>query len=197
MTLSRNRQAADYQTALEDCRKITAQVQAMVENLTSLARVEAGQVSLQFQPVVLNELVRTLWGPLATRAQKRRLVVHTTFGSDDPLTTDPLQLAVVVRNLLENAVAHADDGGSVKISTLGGEHEASLTVTNSGSRLPADQVEKVFQRFWRGDAARSETGLHCGLGLSLVKKIVALLGGTIRVRSALGGEFEIRVSLPK
>ena len=60
-----------------------------------------------------------------------------------------------------------------------------------------DQVGRLFDRFWRGDEARSAAGIHCGLGLPLVEKIMAVLGGRVEVRSGAAGRFEITVSLSR
>ena len=71
---------------------------------------------------------------------------------------------------------------------------AELRVANTGSTLSQDQAGQVFTRFWRGDTARSNTGVHSGLGLSLTRKILHVLGGSTRARSSAGGEFEITLS---
>ena len=83
------------------------------------------------------------------------------------------------------------------VETLEGKDKAYVRVTNSGSALPQDRVEQVFERFWRGDEARSAPGSHSGLGLFIVKRLVALLGGKVKVRSSAGGEFRISVSIVK
>jgi len=72
----------------------------------------------------------------------------------------------------------------------------AIRVSNSGSTISPDRAERVFDRFWRGDTARSRTGYHHGLGLSLVKKAVKALGGSIGVVATEGGDFEITISLP-
>jgi two-component system OmpR family sensor kinase len=87
-------------------------------------------------------------------------------------------------------------GGWIKIETTTDEGKTVIRVTNSGSILTKEDAEHVFERFWRGDAARTAATVHCGLGLSLVKKSVAVLGGSVSVRSSPGGEFQITVSLP-
>jgi two-component system, OmpR family, heavy metal sensor histidine kinase CusS len=196
VTLSRLRQPEEYQEAMGDCLRITVQMQAMMENLISLARLEAGQVAFQVQPVRLGELVRDHWNPLAPLAAARRLQVEWALDGDGPVETDPAQFGLVVRNLLDNAVAHSDPGGQVRIATAVDGNQATLTVANSGSTVPQEQADDVFKRFWRGDAARSDTGVHCGLGLALTKKITTLLGGSVQVRSERGGEFEVAVSIP-
>jgi signal transduction histidine kinase len=91
---------------------------------------------------------------------------------------------------------HADEGGTVRIETWVAEGQAGLRISNSGSKLSPEQVQHVFERFWRADVARQATGNHCGLGLALVKTIVAILGGSAAAESTAGGEFVTTVSIP-
>lgn len=196
VTMSKMRQPCEYQEAIAACRQITRQMQTMVENLLWLVRLEAGHVQSKFQPVWLNELVRQAWKPLEGSADSRGLRVQWAVGPEIRLITDPSQLGVVISNILENAVAHADEGGLLRIRTAAEDNTARISVSNTGSALSQDQVEQAFERFWRGDTARSDVGTHCGLGLSLVKKTLAILGGSVAVRSTQGGEFEITVSIP-
>jgi two-component system sensor histidine kinase QseC len=195
VTLSKPRRPEEYQEAVRDCLQITVQMQAMVENLLSLARLEGGQVQLRPQPVFVNELLRADWERLQESAAARRLQVQWTLSPEQPITTDPALLGLVVGNLLDNAVAYADEGGWVRIETVWQDGAAVLRVSNSGSMIGEDQTEQVFERFWRGDAARSATGTHAGLGLALVKKLAELLGGSVKVQSRKGGRFEVTFSI--
>lgn len=197
VALSRSREAPEYREALGDCLEITQRMQALVENLLSLARLEAGQVESHPRPVVPPEMLRAAWKPLEEAARARRLTVDWALGSAEPVMTDPALLDLVIGNLLENAVAHADGGGSVRIETSAGAEALEIRITNSGSTLPPDRAQEVFERFWRGDAARASNGSHCGLGLPLVKKVVGVLGGEVAVRSTAGGDFEVEVSIPR
>jgi signal transduction histidine kinase len=71
-----------------------------------------------------------------------------------------------------------------------------IEIANSGSRIAAEDATRLFDRFWRGDAARTEAGLNCGLGLSISKRLVTLLGGEIQIRSAADGKFVVSLKLP-
>src|SRR5207302_1169113 len=126
---------------------------------------------------------------------------------------DADKLRIVVNNLLDNAVRHADAGGWLRVEgrvadeadeadeAAGGAGGAGgrveLCVSNGGCTLTAEQAGRVFDRFWRGDAARADAGLHCGLGLSLCREIVALLSGRIEATAGPGGLFRVRLSLPR
>jgi len=194
---SRSRQPHEYQQAIDDCRHITAQMQTMVENLLCLARLEAGQIHVRRESVCLDELIRELWLPLDATAKHRRLNVEWSLEPGLSLISDRSQLSVAVRNLLENAVVYADENGSIRVCTASTDVSVEMSVSNSGSRLTQAQAEQAFEYFWRGDPGRSDAGVHCGLGLSLAWKTVALLGGTLSVRSHPGAEFEVTLAVPK
>ena len=208
--LTRRRTAPEYEEALADSLRIARQMQAMVENLLSLARLEAGDVQVRREPVDLDSLVQDVWNSLSDTAAARRLRVEWSLagasrgrasqgcgsqGCGDALMTDPPLLRRAISNIMENAITYADEGGWVKVETSKEGDTATIRVINSGSQVSAEQAEHVFERFWRGDAARGAAGIHCGLGLALVKKIVTALGGSVEARSNVGGTFEVTVSM--
>lgn len=193
---SRTREPPEYEQAIDDCRRITGQMETMVENLLSLARLEAGQVQVRYESLLLGRLVRELWEPLDAEAGSRLLNVQWSQEEEVPIVSDPSLLKVVVRNVLENAVAYANQGGTVRIEARSVDGEAKISVSNTGSSFSQDQAESAFEQFWRGDEARSEVGVHCGLGLSLVRKIASVLGGTAVARCSMEGNFEVVVSIP-
>lgn len=196
VAVSRNREAREYRQTLDQCRAITSQLQQMVENLLSLTRLDAGQFDLRRGPVRLEELIRNQWSPLAELAEQRRLRVQWDFEPELTAVTDAALLGVALRNLLDNAVTYADEGGAISMRTRTVEDRVQLTVINSGSRLNQEDSENALALFWRHDPSRSATGVHCGLGLSLVQRIVTVLQGRISVKSSPGGDFEIGVALP-
>lgn len=193
---SRSRPPHEYQLALAECRQITAEMQQMVENLLSLARLEGGQIEPRFEPVAVGALIHAAWAPLESLAKERHLRVEQFVAPDVETMADRQLLEIALRNLLENAVSYADQGGEVKIrAALSGE-KVEISVANSGSDLSQAEAENAFEPFWRNDAARSEAAVHCGLGLALARKIVTILHGNLSVESAKGGEFLIQATLP-
>lgn len=192
---SRLRPAEEYRATLGDCLDITLQMQGLVDNLLSLARLEAGLVAVEPQTTVLADAVAEAWKPFATRAAARRLTVTTDLDAIGTVLLDRAKLRLMLANFFDNAVSYADEGGTVAIVArlVGGR--LSLTVSNSGCTLPASAVAQVFDRFWRGDSARSAAGVHCGLGLALCRKLAIAQGGTIGAMIA-DGRFSIELRLP-
>ena len=194
--LSKARPAGDYEEMMADCRQIVLQMQAMVENLLTLARLETGQADIDPRPVSIERVAADEWAPLQEQAQRRKLQVQWQNGPDGTAVTDPTLLALAVRNILANAVTHADEGGSIRIETGVEDESIRLHVVNSGSAVPAEKTEMVFERFWRGDDARARTGIHCGLGLPLVQRAAAALGGSVQAHSTQPGPFQITLRVP-
>lgn len=177
-----------YRTALTDCLAITRQTERMVETMLSLARLDAGSLPTTTDPVDLDELVREVLAPLAMRAADRKVTVMTDLAAVTA-TTDRDKLRLVVQNLIENAISYVDSGGTIRIALSA----HTLRIENTGCTLAPAETAHVFERFWRGDAARS-TGTHAGLGLALCKKLVAIIGGTIRAE-VVDGRFIATVTV--
>ncbi|HYU42253.1 MAG TPA: sensor histidine kinase, partial [Vicinamibacteria bacterium] len=107
---------------------------------------------------------------------------------------DRNRMRQVAANLLDNAIKYTPAGGGVEVQTALEGAEAVLTVTDTGAGIPADELPRIWERLYRGDASRSERGL--GLGLSLVKAIVEAHGGRVEATSAPGQGSTFVVGLP-
>lgn len=194
LALSRDREPERYRTALADCLAIVDQTHRMVEALLALAKLDAGTVTARVDPVPLGPVLDDVVALVAARAADRGLTIERAAG-DATATTDPDRIRVVLQNLVDNAVSHADRGGTVRIAVTTADATAVVRIANTGSRVGGAAVAHVFDRFWRGDSART-AGEHAGLGLALCKKLVELVGGTIAVDAVVGGEFAVTVQLP-
>lgn len=193
---SRPRQAAEYAETIGQCLRMGVQLQRMVEHLLALCRLDAGQMEMLPEPVCLAAAVRDAWQPLAVQAAARNLRVDWRTDEEVSIETDASLLGLVLRNVLENAVVHADEGGQITVEAAADPGGACVRIRNSGSQVPPEQAEAVFDRFWRGSTARTEAAVHSGLGLALVRQAVVAMGGRARVRTVVGGDFEMQINLP-
>ena len=100
-----------------------------------------------------------------------------------------------MQNVLDNAVSYADDCGHIRMTLRENGDGVVAEFANSGSQIAPEALPRIFDRFWRGDAARTASGVHCGLGLSLTKRLMDLLGGEISVESTVGGEFIVKLGI--
>lgn len=185
-----------YATVVRECLDVVRGMHGMIDNLLVLARADAGQIPVTVAPVQVDDLLEDAFARFKAAAQKRSLDVQWDVPPDLTLQTDRDKLLHVLSNLLDNAVCHADEGGQIRISAQRNNGDATIRISNTGSRLSSDDVANIFERFWRGCAARTEIGVHCGLGLSVCKKMITALRGSIRAESSQGGEFVIEISLP-
>lgn len=195
VSLSQPRDGEKYRQSIAESLDITEHIQSMVQNLLWLARAEAGRVQVTRESVDLGELLNECWQSMEDRVRERSLQVEQHIQSPCPVQADRDKLQQVIHNILENAVTYTNTGGRIRIEAGEQTGRISLKVTNSGSRVSPQDAPRVFDRFWRGDAARTDTGHHCGLGLSLCRKIVTLLGGTITAETT-DGEFTITTVFP-
>jgi signal transduction histidine kinase len=92
---------------------------------------------------------------------------------------------------LSNAAEYTVEGGWIEVAT---GKDSLIDVTDSGPPIPADQLERMFDRLWRGDVARSATGLHCGIGLSLARSLCTSLALTLTASSFPDGRLRFRVA---
>jgi two-component system sensor histidine kinase QseC len=183
-----DRPAEKYRNALAECLAITRHTERLVEMMLSLARLDAGTITAASERVDVDELVREVLAPLSARAAERRITIVTEL-PPVTATTDRDKLRVVLHNLVDNAVSYVDDGGTIRIELAPGR----VRITNTGCTLSPAEVAHVFERFWRGDAARS-TGAHAGLGLALCQKLIAIIGGTLTAE-VTGGMFIATVTV--
>jgi signal transduction histidine kinase len=193
--LTRVREPGEYAGALERCLRVTASMQGVIENLLLLARAEAGQLPRVVEEVEVAGLAREVWAGFAERAEAARVVMAWSGPATCVVRADPENLRLVLVNLFDNVLSHGEVGGRVdaEIMESGGVVEFSLA--NTGCGLSPEEAGRVFERFWRKDAARAQTGVHAGLGLSLCQRLVALSGGTIGAEVE-GGRFIVRIKMP-
>ncbi|NIA21980.1 MAG: hypothetical protein GWP05_08475 [Anaerolineaceae bacterium] len=194
VALSRTREADAYQEALSDCLPVVSQMQGMAESLLLLARLESGQVEVDKQSVSLRGLLQSTWAPLDRLASQKELRVQWLGEEDIAVQADPRLLAMATRNILENAVAYTPAGGTLTIETRREGSTAVVTVRNTTTMRPEDSPH-VFDRYWRADGARSDAGVHCGLGLSLVKSIAEVMGDNVTAVVRPDGIFELNLHL--
>lgn len=159
----------------------------LVADLRELAQAEAGQLRLNVAEVdVASLLVQTVdsFTPLAQENQVSLLL--DTPAAPLPAHADPDRLAQVMRNLLANALRHAAPGGHVWVSARREAGHLRISVADDGPGIPAADQPHIFDRFWRGDPARSRDGAGSGLGLAITRHLVEAQGGQIGVAS--GGD---------
>ena len=189
----RMRTPAEYQTCVQNCLSVTLQMQVMVENLLTLSRLEGHQLHFSGGRIRVDRLVTELLEAFSAQIAARKINISHPDLQECQLSAPPGAVQMVIRNLLDNAISYTDQGGLVEIEVTPADGGVWLRTANTGSRIAAEDSARVFDRFWRGDAARTQSGLHAGLGLAIVKRVLDATGGTVRVESEMNGWFRVEV----
>jgi two-component system OmpR family sensor kinase/two-component system sensor histidine kinase BaeS len=170
----------------------------LVDDLRTLSLAEAGQLPLQLEQVDMAELLTDVQTSFSGQAEAAQIDLVVNIKEGLVTTADPNRLDQILGNLLVNALRHTPAGGTITLCaepTAGGIH---LTVGDTGEGIPAGDVPYIFDRFWRGDRARTHTdGTGGGLGLAIVKQLVALHNGRIAVASQVGQGTTFTIELPQ
>jgi len=167
----------------------------LVEQLLTLARLDYEAQEQKFQLVDLASLTREVLAEVAPMAISKNVDLSLTESSRGEVTGNPVGLAVLIRNLVDNAIRYTPPGGIVEVDVVSCQKDVSLLVTDSGPGIPAAERQQVFNRFYRGETADA---LGCGLGLSIVGRIVKLHGAEISLNDPPSGTgLQVRVFFPQ
>jgi heavy metal sensor kinase len=194
--LRKPRSGEEYRELRADCHATGQQMSKLVERLLALARLDAGVDTLRPREVdvaALADQCATLVRPLAAA---RGLSLHVQPNGPLPLKTDPDKLREILTNLLHNAIEYNRPNGSVEVAVERQNGGLQVEVRDTGIGIAPEVRAHIFERFYRVDASRQADGLHAGLGLSIVKGYVDLMGGTISVDSQEGQGSAFRLHLP-
>ena len=173
------------------------QLKRLVEDLRTLSLVDAGELPMQRQRVAPRALLDRLAAAYAPQAAARQITLAVSAASETPdVLVDPERMAQVLGNLVSNALRHTPAGGRIDLSAQAQGTRVALVVADTGEGMPADVLPHVFDRFYRGDAARSQQDGESGLGLAIAKSIVEAHGGTIAAASTPGHGTTFTVTLP-
>ncbi|NNM88963.1 MAG: HAMP domain-containing protein [Phycisphaerae bacterium] len=196
VSLSRPRDGDAYRRTLESTLAVARQMQSMVVNLLTLARAESAALKVTSQALVVGQIAESVLGDYRPALNGKNVQIVKDLDTTTAIGTDSAMLEIILRNLLDNAAAYVDSGGTLDMAVKPIHGGVAVRISNTGSAVAADDTPHVFERFWRGDQARSADGGRCGLGLALVQRLVDLLGGTVTVESQHGGQFTIQLLIP-
>jgi signal transduction histidine kinase len=177
------RYAAEMQIAVDS-------LVALVDDLFELVRLEAGAIQTASRQARLDEVVQSALAACDAQATEKGLALETRLSGAGAVPCSA-QMTRVVQNLLQNAIRHTGADGTVRVEARRTDGRLEIVVQDSGEGIEQAAMKRIFEPFWRGDAARSGDG--SGLGLALAKRIVEALGGRIDVESrpAEGSRFAV------
>jgi two-component system phosphate regulon sensor histidine kinase PhoR len=182
---------------LEIMRENTLRLGRLTDDLLRLSQIEAGKLPLHRQPVAISAVVGPCVETTRLQAGRRGIVLETVYSDNLPLVNgDAEALQQVLQNLLDNAVRYSPDAGLITVQAAARGREMAISVSDRGSGIPKTEQERIFERFYRADTARSRQSGGTGLGLSIAKHLVEAHGGRIQVESELGEGATFTVFLP-
>jgi signal transduction histidine kinase len=171
-------------------------LQQIIENLLDMGRMESGAGVMDLKPHTVNEIVTDSTEPFVSAFRDRGVELHTEIPAEIPaILVDPARIRHVFSNLISNALKHTPPGGQVRITAAGlGGDRVQIVVADTGSGIPSQYLDRVFDRFFRVPGQTGATG--AGLGLAIAKEIIELHGGGISVTSREGNGAKFTFTLP-
>jgi signal transduction histidine kinase len=187
------RQRETVEIILDNCRHLVR----LLNDLLDLARSDAGRLAIRPQPTEVAPLIEDV-----ARAMRARTEAAGQILSEDvqpglpPIDVEPDRIRQILVNLLTNAHEYSAEGASIGVAARAVGAEVEISVSDNGPGIPADQLERIFERFTRGDAGLTQRVGGTGLGLAISKSLVELHGGSIGAESTPGQGSTFRVRLP-
>jgi len=215
LELARQRSGPEAHSALDRIDREANRLNELIQKLLTIARLEAGQESIEKVPVHLELIIHEIAKDAAFEAQTRHCEVEATIVDDCVVMGSPSLLHSAIENVVRNAIRYTQEGTSVEVRLEQGvgfsnaalQHsalkndgvakpEAVVRVTDSGPGVPEDALDKLFRPFYRIDDARGRQTGGVGLGLAITDRAVRLHGGTIRVSNRPQGGLMVEIRLP-
>jgi signal transduction histidine kinase len=169
----------------------------LVSDLRDLSLAQAGRLVLDRRPSDLAELITDAVAAALPRADEKRIALQARIAKEiGALAIDRDRILQVVHNLLDNAIRHTPAGGEVTVGLEAAGDEVRLWVKDTGPGMPPDELDRVFDRFYRLDASRARSSGGSGLGLAIVRSLVEAHGGRVWADSRPGGGSTFTVALP-
>ena len=194
-----HRTEAEYRETLQVVEQQTARLARIVDDMFTLARADAGNFPVQRSPLYLDELVEDAARSARVLAAGKQVRIEATVSAGASLTGDEDLLRRMVGNLLDNAIRHSTPGSSVRVELSRSAKSYVITMADVGTGIPADHQPHIFERFYRGDTARSrdDGGLGgAGLGLAIARWIARQHGGDVSLQRSSPAGSTFQITLP-
>jgi len=196
VALSKSRSPEEYRevlgSTLEECLRLSR----MIDSLLFLARAEHPETEIRRELLDVGKELGAVREFYDAAAGEAGISLDFAVGDGIAIPLDRTLFQRAIGNLIENALAHTNSGGHIRVEALRDNGRLRLSVADDGSGIPAEHLSRVFDRFHRVDPARSKNGGGAGLGLAIVKSIATLHGGDAQIESSLGQGTRVTLSIP-
>jgi two-component system phosphate regulon sensor histidine kinase PhoR len=181
---------------LKIIQKNAARMHRLIDDILELGAIEAGNVKLKPETVHLWPLIEDVVSSLSAAAGARSVTVRNLVAADAEVFADPHRLIQMLTNLIENAIKFDREGGTVSIA-YSSDTRDRIQVADTGEGIPTHHLDRLFERFYRVDRARSKELGGTGLGLAIVKHLVKAHEGEVTVDSRFGEGTRFTIELPR
>lgn len=169
----------------------------LVDDLQELSLAEAGELKLARRAEDIGELIKQAAAAAEAQGKTKGLSLAVELPEKlPPVNIDPRRIGEVLRNLLENAVAHTGKGGTITVAAKPLGNLVEISVTDTGEGIPAEELANIFERFYRVDKSRARATGGTGLGLTIARRLVEAHGGQIEVQSEPGKGSRFAFTVP-
>jgi signal transduction histidine kinase len=184
---------------LEVVEREAIRLQRLIDDLFVLSRAEAGRLPLEIKPTDVGALLSRCADAVADAAWRTGKVEVVVVPAPDlpPALADEGRLEQSVRNLLSNAIRHTPPGGIVALGATAGRDTVAIEVKDTGDGIAPDELDRIFERFYRSDGARKLDRSGAGLGLALVRELVEAMNGSVTAESEPGSGSRFTLRLPR
>jgi len=181
---------------LQSCYDEMTRISRLVRDLESLAKVESGNSKLDRSMISLKELSNSAVLNFEAELKNKELRMSVE-GSDSRIFADKYRIDQVLMNLMSNAIKYTPEGGNIDIRISETEDSVILEFEDNGIGIPEEELPLIFERFYRADKSRNRMTGGSGIGLAIVRSIIAAHGGTVEVRSSLNSGTCFTLTFPK
>lgn len=178
-------------------RKNAERMNRLIEDISELSLIESGRVRVELKPKNLYAVIEEIFTNLSTKARNRNIELINEVSPDVSVFADAVRLEQMLTNLIDNAIKFNRESGSVSVSHTNSETSDFIAVADAGEGISSDHLQRIFERFYRTDRARSREIGGTGLGLAIVKHLARLHGGEVSAASTLGSGTTFTIELPK
>jgi len=175
----------------------TARMERLVKDLLRLARLDAGQETLEILSCDSRNLINAVVTELASPLEQRHQHVDVSIGPGaESVRADPAKMHDVLRNLVANAITYSPEQTTIRVEAARAGTSTIFSVSDEGPGIPEEDLSRVFERFYRVDKSRARDPGGTGLGLAIVKHLVELHKGTVAAENRAAGGARVSVTLP-
>jgi signal transduction histidine kinase len=182
----------------EIIREEAARLEHLVNDLRTLSLADAGELSMQLQTIEPQRLLNEVASLYQYQSQRKNINFAVDVAPNLPtIEVDPGRMTQVLTNILDNALRHTPEGGRITLSARQVENMVELSLHDTGPGLSIEDIDRIFERFYRADPSRQREDGGSGLGLAIAKSIVQAHGGTLSAESEPGAGLKVIIRLPK